>query len=104
MKVWFSTTAVMGQNNSSEGNQYTFLVITTPLGYTLQFEPYQGAKRRQPPECPGLGMGGAVVIDLISEIQEESKQDGERIHFHVTFDNLFTSLGLFDYLTSKGIA
>ena len=57
---------------------YKFRVLTTPLGYTLQFEPYQGAKGRQAPECPGLGIGGAVVIDLIPEIQEESKLDGKK--------------------------
>lgn len=78
---------------------YKFWVLTTPLGYAVQFEPYQGAKGRQAPECPGLGMGGAVVVDLISEIQRDEKD----LHFHLTFDNLFTSLRLVDYLTSKGI-
>ena len=79
---------------------YKFWVLTTSLGYTVQFEPYQGAKGRQAPECPGLGMGGSVVVDLISEIQEEE----EGLHFHLTFDNLFTSLSLVDYLTTIGIA
>ena len=60
-------------------------VLATPLGYVVQFEPYQGARGRQI-EYPGLGMGGSVVIDLISELQI---RDG--CSYHLTFDNLFTS-------------
>lgn len=71
-------------------------VLATPLGYCLQFEPYQGARGRQT-EYPGLGMGGSVVIDLIAEMQEDQS-------FHLTFDNLFTSLQLVDCLTTKNIA
>lgn len=70
-------------------------VLTTPLGYVLQFDPYQGARGRQT-EVPGLGMGGSVVVDLISELQQNDS-------YHLTFDNLFTSLPLVDYLTKKGI-
>ena len=44
-------------------------------------------------------MGGSVVIDLISELQEENGRS-----YHLTFDNLFTSYSLADCLTSKGIA
>ena len=44
-------------------------VLTTQIGYVMQFEPYQGAKGRKA-LVPGLGMGGSVVIDLISELQE----------------------------------
>ena len=60
-------------------------VLTTPLGYNLQFEAYQGARGRQT-EYPGLGMEGSVVIDPISELQEEVGS-----LYHLTFDNLFTS-------------
>ena len=77
---------------------YKMWVLTTPLGYVLQFEAYQGARGRQT-EYPGLGMGGSVVIDLISELQEEIGSS-----YHLTFDNLFTSNNLVDCLTSKGIA
>lgn len=70
-------------------------VLTTPLGYVLQFDPYQGARGRQT-EVPGLGMGGSMVIDLISELQQDDS-------YHLTFDNLFTSLPLVDCLTKKGI-
>ena len=69
-------------------------VLTTPLGYVLQFEAYQGARGRQT-EYPEIGMGGSVVIDLISEIGSS---------YHLAFDNLFTSYILVDCLTSKRIA
>ena len=75
---------------------YKMWVLTTPLGYVIQFEPYQGARGGQQ-QYPGLGMGGSVVIDLVSELQENCS-------FHLTFDNLFTSLPLVDCLTEKGIA
>ena len=77
---------------------YKMWVLTTPLGYVLQFEAYQGAHGRQT-QYPGLGVGGSVVIDLISELQEEIGRS-----YHLTFDNLFTSYSLVDCLTSKGIA
>ena len=76
---------------------YKMWVLTTPPGYVLQFEAYQGARGRQT-EYPGLGMGGSVVIDLISELQEEIGNS-----YHLTFDNLFTLYNLDDCLTSKGI-
>ncbi|XP_070181172.1 piggyBac transposable element-derived protein 3-like [Littorina saxatilis] len=48
---------------------------------------------------PGVGMGGEVVLDLIAELQEV-----EGCSFHLTFDNLFTSLKLLDRLSEKNIA
>ena len=72
-------------------------VLTTPLGYVHQFEAYQGARGRQI-EYPGLGMGGSMVINLISELQEETGS-----LYHLTFDYLLTSYNLVDCLTSKGI-
>ena len=75
-------------------------VVTTPLGYILQFDfdTYQGVRGRQT-EYTGLGMGGSVVIDLISELQEETGSS-----YHLTFDNIFTSYNLVDCLMSKEIA
>ena len=52
--------------------------LTTSLGYVLQFEPYQGARGRQAPDNNKLGMGGAVVMDLLSEL---TKDNG----YHLTF-------------------
>lgn len=77
---------------------YKMWVLATPLGYVLQFEPYQGARGRQT-EYPGLGMGGSVVVDLLAELHLV-----EGSSFHLTFDNLFTSLKLVDCLTEKNIA
>ena len=77
---------------------YKMWVLTTPLGYVLQFEVYQGAHGRQT-EYLGLGVGGSVVIDMISEFQEEIGSS-----YHLRFDNLFTSYNLVDCLTLKGIA
>ena len=71
-------------------------VLTTPLGYAVQMEPYQGASGRQT-QYPGLGMGGSVVMNLIAELQEGDS-------YHLTFDNLFTSLKLVDCLTERGFA
>ena len=71
--------------------------LTTALGYVLQFEPYQGARGRQAADNNQLGMGGAVVMDLLSELQRDNG-------YHLTFDNLFSSLRLVDELTSIGIA
>ena len=72
--------------------------VLTTLGYVLHFEAYQGARGRQT-EYPGIGMGGSVVIDLISEFQEEIGSS-----YHLAFNNLFTSYNRVACLTSKGIA
>ena len=69
---------------------YKMWVLTTALRYVVQFELYQ---------YEGLGMGGSVVMDLISELHEEVGNS-----FHLTFDNLVTSLKLVDCLTAKQIA
>ena len=77
---------------------YKMWMLSMPLGYAVQFDPSQGARGLQA-EYPGLGMGGSVVIDLIAELQEEEGRS-----YHLTFDNLFTSLNLVDVLTEKNIA
>ena len=46
-------------------------------------------------EVSCLGMGGSVVVDLISELQQEGRS------FHLTFDNLFSSFKLVDCLSKK---
>ena len=45
---------------------------------------------------PALGLGGSVVTKLMKPLPEN-------LSFQVTFDNLFTSLNLLQYLRSKGI-
>ena len=76
---------------------YKMWALTTALGYVLQFEPYQGERGRQAPGMNHLGMGGAVVVDLLSELQKDNA-------YHLTFDNLFSSLRLVDKLTDMGIS
>ena len=49
---------------------YKMSVLTTTLGYVVQIELYQGAQVQQT-QYEGLGMGGSVVMDLISELHEE---------------------------------
>ena len=68
--------------------------LTVPLGYLSQIEPYQGARGRQV-QVPCLGMDRSVVVDPISELKQEGRS------FHLTFDNLFTSLKPVDCLSKK---
>ena len=82
-------------NAEEEEEGYKMWALTTPLGYLSQIEPYQGARGRQV-EAPCLGMGGSVVVDLISELQQE-----EGRFFHLTFHNLFTSLKPADCLSKE---
>ena len=62
------------------------------LGYLVQCEPYSGKSQT----VPALGLGGSVVTKLMKPLPEN-------LSFQVTFDNLFTSLNLLQYLRSKGI-
>lgn len=67
--------------------------LNTPDGYLVQTEPYQGAGTvRMQTE---LGMGGSVVMDLISVLPEEDK-------YCLYFDNLFTSPALLKVIKDKG--
>ena len=67
--------------------------LTTVSGYMLQCEPYQGASTGN--TKPELGLGGSVVVDLISELPRDRK-------YMMYFDNFFTSLRLMDYLRCEG--
>jgi len=72
---------------------YKMWSMATPMGYLIQGEPYQGAATGY---CiPELGMGGSVVVDLISELPRNQK-------YCLYFDNLITSLPLLDHLSSHG--
>ncbi|GFS22015.1 PiggyBac transposable element-derived protein 1 [Elysia marginata] len=83
---------VMGQNNLFVGSSsVTGSSCGASTQYTrwtlVQTEPYQGAGTVQ--AQPDLGMGGSVVMDLISVLPEENK-------YCLYFDNLFTSPALKD--------
>ncbi|XP_053390583.1 piggyBac transposable element-derived protein 3-like [Mercenaria mercenaria] len=44
---------------------YKMWALTTPLGYLLQFKQYQRARGLQAADTKRLGMGEAVVMDLL---------------------------------------
>ena len=71
---------------------YKMWVLATPLGYTciVNIVPYQGATREK--RKPGLGMGGEVVLDLVSGLPKTP--------FHITFDNLFSSVTIVEELAA----
>jgi len=52
--------------------------LTTPLGYLIQFDPYQGAAKSDYGE---ISVGGSVVLKLISPLPYD-------IHFQLYFDNI----------------
>lgn len=74
---------------------YKMWCLNTRLGYLIQCEPYQGAGQGGQ-TYPHLGLGGSVVVDLISELPEGN-------HYKIHADNFFTSLKLLDHLTDEGI-
>jgi DNA excision repair protein ERCC-6 len=70
---------------------YKVWSLNTPVGYCIQFEPYQGRGVTD----PQLGLGGSVVVDLIAELPPA--------RYSLYFDNFFTSLKLLDKLSEMSI-
>jgi hypothetical protein len=71
--------------------------MSTPLGYVVQFEPYQGAKShgQAPPATKETwGLSESVVMDLIADLP--------KLPFHLFFDNCFTSFRLLEQLSLYG--
>ena len=68
---------------------YKMWVLATSLGYAVHLIPYQRATGHK--WQPGLGMGGEIMLDLISVLPQKP--------FHITFDNLFSSLALTEDLS-----
>ncbi|KAK3717501.1 hypothetical protein RRG08_063118 [Elysia crispata] len=73
---------------------YKIWILTTSLGYAINLIPYQSTATVK--AVPGLGMAGQVVLDLVTALPQNC--------FHVTFDNLFSSLALAEELTRRGLA
>ncbi|XP_045475400.1 piggyBac transposable element-derived protein 3-like [Harmonia axyridis] len=69
-------------------------VAADPSGYIHHVEPYCGSSTRLPET--GLGQGGDVVIGLVDHMKLSK---GIRLYF----DNLFTSVGLLEELSSRGL-
>ena len=72
---------------------YKVWSLATARGYMLQCEPYQGASTGN--TLPHLGLGGSVVVDLISELPRDRQ-------YMLYFDNFFSSLQLMDHLKLDG--
>lgn len=72
---------------------YKIWCVCTRLGYLIQAEPYQGKLSGN--TIPELGVGGSVVVDLLSKLPQNTT-------YNICTDNFFTSLKLLDYLSSKG--
>jgi len=70
---------------------YKMWSFATYHGYLIQGEPYQGASTSC--DIPELGMGGSVVMDLLSELSSDQK-------YCLYIDILFTSLPLLDHLAA----
>lgn len=74
---------------------YKLWSLATASGYVIHFEPYAGAKTNSQ-DRSNFGLGGSVVIDLISELSPS-------LPYNLTFDNFFTSIKLLEYLAERGI-
>jgi len=70
---------------------YKLWTLATNLGYVIQFEPYAG-RRQGPQEKAEFGLGGSVVLDLLSEMPAS-------LPYNVAFYNYFTSLKLLELLS-----
>ena len=73
---------------------YKVWCLCTRTGYLAQAIPYQGSTTGY--SNPEFGMGGSVVLDLISELPSE-------VEYRLFFDNLFTSIPPIDHLKQSNI-
>lgn len=78
---------------------YKIWVAATRLGYVVAFDPYQGKNSTVLATKSSLGLGGSVVCQLVKELPNY-----ENLHYHIVFDNFFTSLKLLHHLQGMGIA
>ena len=79
---------------------YKVWVAATRLGYVVAFDPYQGkGSIARATETNYLGLGGSVVCQLVKELP-----NNETLHYHIVFDNFFTSPKLLSHLQGMGIA
>ena len=69
---------------------------TTPLGYLIWFDPYQGKSASSRPQDNGLGLGG----NLVSHFADVLTGCGRKF-FHLCYDNFFNSVKLVTMLKDK---
>ena len=95
------TTGGTAENNSYEANPSDLAKGVDAEGISgLRGQIRTLSRCKRASSClPRPRDGGSVVIDLIAALQEEEGRS-----YHLTFDNLFTSLKLVDVLTEKNIA
>lgn len=72
---------------------YKMWALCDSIGYLIQFEPYQGKVENR--SNTDLGVGGSVVMDLISELPQQP--------FKLYCDRFFSSLKLVNRLQNSGI-
>ena len=74
---------------------YKVWMAATPTGYVIAFYPYQGKQALQKTEP----LGESVVFNLLNELPGK-----DLLHYHLVFDNFFTSIPLLANLAKRGIA
>ncbi|GLV46487.1 hypothetical protein CBL_20816 [Carabus blaptoides fortunei] len=72
---------------------YKMWCLCEPLGYLIQFEPYQGKQNNR--QNMDLGVGGSVVMNLLSKLPQN-------ISFKIYGDRYFSSLKLGNRLQKLG--
>ena len=75
---------------------YKLWVAATPLGYAIQFYPYDGKDDNYNKD---IGLGGSVVMTLMSKLPTVPN-----LNYHVVMDNFFTSPSLLRLLKRNGMA
>ena len=76
---------------------YKFWVTATPLGYIIQFYPYDAGKDEN--FDSNLRLGGSVVATLTEKLPLQVGSN-----YHVIMDTFLTSPNLLRILKAKGIA
>ena len=77
---------------------YKMWVLAQSNGYVLQFDPYQGAKGKNPTRksTTSWGLGEKVVVELLCPLPREGT-------YHVFCDNFFSSVRLFCHLRDQNV-
>lgn len=70
--------------------------LNCPNGYLVQFDFYQGKDSSKMANQKEYGLGGSVVLDLISELP--------KYPFMIAIDNYFTSIKLVEEMSNLGFA
>lgn len=78
---------------------YKFWVGSTRLGYVLWFDPYQGQSATLPSAYKQHGLGGSVILQFADVLQSLQPN----LHFHLYFDNFFSSIPLFHELSNRNL-